>query len=271
MVDINHLTLSYTPSEQEHRYGSNIHLLSQPFLQSLLARLCDQTTGQPAINWIVEHLYQELAAVVVNAEFEQLQTRINTRMIDHNPEGVFEGDIVDPDSRVVLVDLARAGMLPSFVALEYFNHVLNPSHVRLDHIFINRAVNEANEVIGTHMAGHKIGGDIEGAMVLFPDPMGATGGSMCDAVNVYKSTISGTAKKLIALHLIITPEYVHRVTAEHPDLIVYALRLDRGLSDAEVLASVPGAYPEREKGLNEHQYIVPGAGGLGEIINNSYV
>ena len=67
-------------------------------------------------------------------------------------------------------------MLPSFVALEYFNHGLNPGHVRLDHIFINRAVNEANEVIGTHMAGHKIGGDIEGAMVLFPDPMGATGG-----------------------------------------------------------------------------------------------
>ena len=66
---------------------------------------------------------------------------------------------------------------------------------------------------------------------------------MCDAVDVYKKTIPGRPKKLIALHLIITPEYVARVTAEHPDLIVYALRLDRGLSDADVLDSVPGTFP----------------------------
>ena len=26
-----------------------------------------------------------------------------------------------------------------------------------------------------------------------------------------------------------------------------------------------------EKGLNDHQYIVPGAGGLGELLNNSFV
>ena len=35
--------------------------------------------------------------------------------------------------------------------------------------------------------------------------------------------------------------------------------------------AVPGERWEEETGLNERQYIVPGAGGLGEIINNSFV
>ena len=33
----------------------------------------------------------------------------------------------------------------------------------------------------------------------------------------------------------------------------------------------PGTLPEGERGLDDHQYIVPGAGGLGEVLNNSWV
>jgi uracil phosphoribosyltransferase len=61
------------------------------------------------------------------------------------------------------------------------------------------------------------------------------------------------------------------VRRQHPDVIVYALRLDRGLSPVEVLTAVPGERWEEERGLNEHHYIVPGGGGLGEVINNAYV
>jgi uracil phosphoribosyltransferase len=56
-----------------------------------------------------------------------------------------------------------------------------------------------------------------------------------------------------------------------PSVIVYALRLDRGLSSPDILDTVPGTHWDQEKGLNPKQYIVPGAGGLGEVINNSYV
>ena len=59
--------------------------------------------------------------------------------------------------------------------------------------------------------------------------------------------------------------------AKHPDLIVYAIRLDRGLSSEKVLASVPGTFWNEEKGLNDQNYIVPGGGGFGEIMNNAYV
>ena len=79
----------------------------------------------------------------------------------------------------------------------------------------------------------------------------------------------GAPTEIVCLHLIITPEFIARVTADHPDVHIYALRLDRGLSSDEALAAKPGSV-DGECGINEVQYIVPGAGGLGEIINNSY-
>ena len=52
---------------------------------------------------------------------------------------------------------------------------------------------------------------------------------------------------------------------------LYAGRLDRGLSSARALASTPGTWPDEERGLNDVQYIVPGAGGMGELLTNSWV
>ena len=51
----------------------------------------------------------------------------------------------------------------------------------------------------------------------------------------------------------------------------YALRLDRGLSPAEVFGTEPGTHWDKERGLDDRQYIVPGGGGFGEIMNNAYV
>ena len=39
----------------------------------------------------------------------------------------------------------------------------------------------------------------------------------------------------------------------------------------QLLATIPGERWDEESGLNDHHYIVPGAGGLGEIMNNSFV
>jgi uracil phosphoribosyltransferase len=88
-------------------------------------------------------------------------------------------------------------------------------------------------------------------------------------VDLYKT--QGKARKYIALHCIVTPEYLKRVKQAHPDLIIYAVRLDRGLSSTDVLKSVPGTHWDQERGLNDKQYIVPGGGGFGEVLNNAYV
>jgi uracil phosphoribosyltransferase len=148
------------------------------------------------------------------------------------------------------------------------NVLLNPKTVRQDHFYISRVVNEKNEVTGVSVAGSKIGGGVDNTVVIFPDPMGATGSTMVEAVKHYQAL--GKPKAMIALHLIVTPEYLARVTKNCPELKVYALRLDRGLSPTDVLKEIPGKRWKEEKGLNQHHYIVPGAGALGEILNNSY-
>ena len=134
-----------------------------------------------------------------------------------------------------------------------------------------RVLDEASKVIGARIHGSKIGGDVDDAILLFPDPMGATGGSICTALASYKEERMGTPRKTIAAHLIVTPEYVRRVSSQHPGIIVYALRLDRGLSPPEVFDTVPGTLRDAERGLDDRQYIVPGGGGFGELMNNAYV
>jgi uracil phosphoribosyltransferase len=143
--------------------------------------------------------------------------------------------------------------------------------VRQDHFVMARVLDEASKVIGARISGSKIGGDVDDAILLFPDPMGATGGSMCTAIDAYKKEVIGKPRKIIAANLIVTPEYLKRVTTAHPEVIVYALRLDRGLSPEEIFETVPGTHWDKERGLDDKQYIVPGGGGFGEIMNNAYV
>ena len=259
----------YQLSEIDHKYGKQIHILSNPYLFSTLAKLCQPDCKQPLINQLLNILYGELVKVVVNQEFPLVDAHVETRMANLHPEGHFQAKVIDPKSKVVCVNLARAGTVPSHICFDAFNYILNPDGVRQDHISINRKVDADEKVIGTNLGGLKIGGDIENSFVIIPDPMGATGSTIKSAMDIYRT--KGKAKKYIAMHLIITPEYLSHVTKNYPEVIVYALRLDRGLSSERALNATPGTFWNEEKGLNPKQYIVPGAGGLGEVINNSYV
>ena len=261
--------VKYQLSEMEHHYGSNVHILSDPFLLSHLATLCAENTTQPVVNELVNTLYLSLLKMVVNQEFPTREISLRTRMAEFHPEGVFQGPIIDPEVPVVSVNLARAGTLPSHICYTALNYFMNPKTVRQDHISIARTVDSSERVTGSAVSGHKIGGRVDGAIVLFPDPMGATGSTLVKALDLYKS--QGKAHKFIAIHCIVTPEYLKAVTQKHPDLRIYAIRLDRGLSPKSVLDSVPGTYWDQEKGLNHKDYIVPGGGGFGEVLNNAFV
>lgn len=267
--DTQYLRKQFKLPEVEHRYGSNVHLLSDPFLFTTLARLCRPDCYQPLINQLLNTIYREMVTYVVNNEFPLRETTLETRMWTQHPEGKFTGLIIDPDIRVICVNLARAGTVPSQICFDSFNYILNPEGVRQDHIAINRKVDDHEKVVGTNLGGVKIGGDVKDAYVVVPDPMGATGSTLKTAMEIYRKL--GPAKKYIAIHLVVTPEYLKAVNEECPELTVYAVRLDRGLSPAHCLEAIPGAHWAEEKGLNSKQYIVPGAGGLGEVINNSYV
>lgn len=269
-LDSQYQSLRYELSEMPHHYGPKIHLLSSPLMLSLLAKLGSPNTHQPQINELTQMLYSYLMDHVIDAFFPRKNVVLETRMKSSHAEGDYQGEIIQPDVRCVTVDLARAGTYPSHLCYHKLNYVLKPELVRQDHFYVGRTTDAKGLVTGVTVAGSKIGGDVDQAIVLFPDPMGATGGTIAHAYKHYREQVAGKPLMMIAMHLIVTPEYLKKISETCPELHVVALRLDRGLSSTDVLKEVPGKRWSEEKGLNAESYIVPGAGGLGEILNNSY-
>jgi len=269
-IDSAYQQLKSGEQELEHAYGDNVHILADPFLLTHLGNLCSEETGQPAINTIVADLYRYLIKAVLNGEFPRQVATVKTRMAALSEHGFWTGKVIDPTTRAVTVNIMRAGTLPSQVCFDFLNKTLNPAGVRQDHVVMARQTNEAGQVTGAYFGDSKIGGDVDDAIVLFPDPMGATGGSLAQAIQHFKDNVDGTPKKFVCVNLIVTPEYLKKVTTAHPDAVIYAVRLDRGASSADVLAETPGVRWDEESGLTDTQYIIPGGGGFGEIMNNAY-
>ncbi len=256
--------------ELVHEYGPNVHLIADPLALTWLSRLSHPSCVQPEVNRIVTLLYRGLVREVINREFPRKIVRTETRMRPLTEHGYYEGEVVDPDVDVTSVDIARAGILPSMVCFEALCEILSPGRVRQDHILMNRVTDAEDHVTGAATHGRKIAGPIAGRFLLFPDPMGATGGSLTEAITFYRERLDGAPRHCFALNLIVTPEYVRKLTSAFPEGVsIYAYRLDRGLSTERALAARPGAFPDDERGLNDIQYIVPGAGGMGEVMNNA--
>lgn len=250
----------------KHHYGPQFHLIDDTFLQTMLTELCLPKTTQPQINRLIEFLYNGLIIHTANQLFPKSVSTFQTRMgADLNAEHFAE------TTKAVSVNLARAGTFPIHICYEFLHSILKAENIRQDHIFAARSTNAQEQVTGTIMNSHKIGGGIDNNIVIFPDPMGATGGTILSAIDYYEKEIPGTPKHFVALHLIVTPEYLKRVLRAKSNVQIFALRVDRGLSPDHVIKSQPGLYWDQEKGLNEKQYIIPGAGGLGELLNNSFV
>ena len=258
-------------SELPHSYGENVHILGDPFALSQLARLCSSDTTQPEFNQIIVSLYRHLLTAVINVEMPRVVRRVRTRMSAVTERGVFEGSLIDEQTQVVCVDIARAGILPSQVCYDTCNAVFNPDVVRQDHLIMSRVTNEDDEVTGARISGGKIGGPIDGRYVLFPDPMGATGKSLITAIQYYHDNHGQKPAAMITLNLIVTPQFIKALTEAIPGVRIYALRVDRGMSAEDVLRTPFGERWDEETGLTDNHYIVPGGGGFGELMNNSYV
>ncbi len=254
-----------------HHYGPQFNLINNIYLETLLTKLCLSQTKQPEINRLILKLYQGLIEYAVNQLFPREISQFETRMKQAHPHVDLTAQTFAQDTKAVSVNLARAGTFPSHICYDFLHEILPPDNLRQDHIFAARVTDPAQQVTGTHLGSFKIGGSVENSFVIFPDPMGATGGTLTSAIEYYENQIEGPAHAFVALHLIVTPEYLRRVFNHSKKIQVFALRVDRGLSPPDVLKSPLGLYWDREKGLNEKQYIVPGAGGLGELLNNSFV
>lgn len=254
-----------------HAFGPNLILHTEPYPLGLLARLGHPEATQPEVGVLARRLYEYLFTQIASTELAVGPVVVPTRMTAAHPGQFFEGHVVTHEQRVVVADVARAGILGSQLFYERFNEILDPVGVRQDHLFVSRRVDGHGRVVGADIVGAKIGGPLEGATLVIPDPMGATGGSLLQVLEHYATSGAGRAAHVVFAHLIVTPEYVRRVHAAQPDVRIHAIRLDRGSSSERALASLPGQYPAEESGLDLHQYVLPGAGGLGEVLNNAWV
>ena len=85
--------------------------------------------------------------------------------------------------------------------------------------------------------------NIEDKYVVLLDPMLATGGSACAAIQALKNR---GVKRIKLMSIIGAPVGIERIAKEHPDVQVYLAKLDRE--------------------LNENAYILPGLGDAGDRI-----
>jgi uracil phosphoribosyltransferase len=270
-MDSQYQKLHYVMNTRDHAYGDNVHLVSDPFCISLLANLCNEKCEQPLFNHHIRFLYHNLGLIAANQFFPRSHVKVPTRMAKLHPEAVFEGEVLNPNQKIILVAMARAGTIPSNSLMEMYTNIVDPMNVRVDHIYINRTVDKDEKVTGAHLSGSKIGGDISDAIMIIPDPMGATGGSINQVLDYYKQHVTGKPKAWISLQLMLTPEFIRNVTAKHPDVTIMSYRLDRGFSTPEALKNIPGKLWNEEKGLNAKSYIVPGGGGFGELMSHAWV
>lgn len=141
----------------EHKYGENYKILNDVFLHSHLANLCKEKTKQPTANYIISDLYNFLIKEVITNEFPIKEETVRTRMADLTPKGYWQGNIIDPETSAVVVDIARAGTLPSETCFRVLNQTVNPDLVRQDHIYMARKTDENGQVVGTDWSGSKIG------------------------------------------------------------------------------------------------------------------
>jgi uracil phosphoribosyltransferase len=253
-----------------HAYGPQVTLLDDAFCNSALARLSQPNTPHAEVVAALRAVYQRLGTEALGTELPRVNASVETRMAAVDPAtGVWSGEVLDPEVPVVVLDIMRGGIIPSQTLFEQLTLALPLESLRLDHLEMARVSDAEGHVAGVDLRAAKVGGSTEGAVLVIPDPMGATGSTVRQAVEWIRAH-HGRPRLVLALHLIVTPEAVRTAVELGPEVRLWAARLDRGLSSAAALAEAPGTLWDEERGLNEHGYIVPGAGGVGEVLNNSW-
>ena len=202
----------------------NVIIFDHPLIHHKVAILRDERTSMKEFRELVEEIttlmtYESLKEGVLTAEVEvktPLETCKQTMVADNS---------------VAIVPILRAGL-----GMVNGVHVLFPS-AKVGHIGMYR--NEETLKPETYYC--KLPDGIEDKLVLLVDPMLATGGSACDAIQLLKEK---GCKHIKFMAIIGAPEGVSRVAEEHPDVNIYVSTLDRC--------------------LNENCYILPGLGDAGD-------
>lgn len=201
----------------------NVVIFDHPLIRHKIAILRDEKTSMKEFRELVE----EITTLMT---YESLKDVPTTEVEVQTPLEKCTQKIVE-DNSVVIVPILRAGL-----GMVNGVHVLFPL-AKVGHIGMYRD----EETLEPHSYYCKLPEGIEDKFVMVVDPMLATGGSACDAIDLLKEK---GCKHIKFMAIIGAPEGVSKVAEAHPDVDIYVSTLDRC--------------------LNENGYILPGLGDAGD-------
>ncbi|MBQ7961522.1 MAG: uracil phosphoribosyltransferase [Clostridia bacterium] len=202
----------------------NVTIFNHPLVNHKIAILRDEKTSMKEFRELIE----EITTLMT---FECLKEGVPTTEITVKTPLEECIQTVVKDNSVAVVPILRAGL-----GMVNGVHVLFPS-AKVGHIGMYR--NE--ETFEPCEYYCKLPDGIENMLVLLLDPMLATGGSACDAIDSLKKR---GCKHIKFMAIIGAPEGVSKVAETHPDVEIFVSTLDRC--------------------LNDNCYILPGLGDAGD-------
>ncbi len=204
----------------------NVHVLEQtPQLRVLYTIIRDKETKRGDFIFYSDRIMRLLIEEGLN--LLPIRDTIVTTPTDADYKGsLFEG-------RICAVSIVRAGEAMEAAIREVCKKI------RIGKILIQRDEETAEPI---HFYS-KLPPDISKRYVLLIDPMLATGGSACKAIEILKEA-GVSEEKIVFINLISCPEGIKRMQESHPKV-----RIVTGVVD---------------KNLNDRAFIMPGLGDFGD-------
>ncbi|MDE6356737.1 MAG: uracil phosphoribosyltransferase [Clostridia bacterium] len=201
----------------------NVFVFDHPLIKHKIAILRDKKTGMKEFRELIE----EITTIMTYESTRDIKLE---KVTVETPLEKTEQYKV-PEESVAIVPILRAGL-----GMVNGVHKVFPT-ARVGHIGMYR--NE--ETLEPCEYYCKLPEGIDKKTVFLVDPMLATGGSACDALDALKKR---GCKNVKFMAIIGVPEGVSKVAEAHPDVQIYVSTLDRQ--------------------LNENGYILPGLGDAGD-------
>ena len=201
--------------------------LDNPVTKSLITHLRDQKSDAVRFRHTVAELTKQLM-------YEALKDFPLTNKSVDTWEGTLSLPTID-ESSIVVATVLRAGMPMLDSAVDLL------PEASAGFLAIKR-----DEITHKSVLYYDRLPECKGKTVILVDPMLATGGSMCDALEVIKTK---EPMKIVGLNIIGSPEGLSVIKSTHPDVDIYISQID-----------------ER---LNDDRFIIPGLGDAGDRSYNT--
>lgn len=201
--------------------------ISHPLIQSLVNTLRDNSLDA----FVFRHTIKEITKLLLYEAISQIHLQPK-KVLTWNGEKEY-GYIKEDE--IVVVSVLRAALPMHEAAIDTLRGAVS------GFLGIKR-----DETTHKSILYYDRVGDCTGKKVILVDPMVATGGSLCDAINVLKVK---NGQSICTLNIIASPEGIEVINKKHPEVEMFIAKIDQK--------------------LNNDKFIVPGLGDAGDRAFNT--